>query len=554
MSMLAKNRTFVLTGIISVISLLLLASIFLLKKNSRIINENKIKIENSSRIKVANEELIANIHLLDLALRGRALVNKPKIEDIIDTAAVIKEKLFNELKTLLGEQNFPLGKVEQLKDTIDNYYAWCGLIRQKINENKTKEAIEMIALDKGYSLWIFQNSLMVEINSFEDNVIEVARNDYKIALRNSYLLQGVLFLMIVPTLIYLAFYTLRSFKLSAELIRLEKEKNEWLLEQNEKLEKMVYKRTQEIAAQNEEITAQNEEITAHNEQMKAQQKEIENQHNLLKTRNQQLEEAGALIGEQKKIIEQRNLQLTFELAQQNKELKDTTHELIQRNNRMEHFAYVISHNLRAPIARLSGLTNIFKYANSKQELDELVEKTSLSARELDEVVRDLSVIMQVRHLNTEVFKEVDFNETLKKITQQFHNEIIETETRLHVSFEVKSIYTLPAYIDSIFYNLISNAIKHRDTARKPEITISSKMSNGFVELQISDNGLGIDTQTNKNNLFGLYKRFHFHVEGKGLGLYLVKSQIEMLGGSIQATGEVGKGTTFTILLPLPANL
>lgn len=553
MSSPTKNRIFVLAGIISIITLLLLASIFLLKTNSNVIDANKAILEKTIRTEVVNKDLIASVHLLDLALRGRALVDKPQIESLIDTAVVAKNKALNELKSLLLQQQFPSGKIEQLADTINNYFAWCTLIRQKIRENKTEEAITMIAQDKGYSLWSFHHQLTEEINLFEYNIMGKARNDYKIALRNSYLLQGLLFLIIVPTLIYLAFYTLRSFKLTDKLIRLEKEKNEWLHQQNEELEKKVHVRTQEIAAQNEEIIAQNEEMTTHNEQLTAQQKKIETQHNLLQARNQQLEEAGSLIVEQKKIIEQRNLQLTFELAQQNKELKDTNHELVQRNNRMEHFAYVISHNLRAPIARLSGLTNIFKYAQSKQELDDLVEKTAVSARELDEVVRDLSVIMQVQHLNTEIFKDVDFKDVVKKITQQLNHEIIDTETKLNISFDVKSMYTLPAYIESIFYNLISNAIKYRDPSRQPVISISTRRKEDFIELQVTDNGLGIDTQTNKDTLFGLYKRFHFHVEGKGLGLYLVKSQIEMLGGSIRATGEAGKGTTFTILLPLPTN-
>lgn len=86
--------------------------------------------------------------------------------------------------------------------------------------------------------------------------------------------------------------------------------------------------------------------------------------------------------------------------------------------------------------------------------------------------------------------------------------------------------------------------------RQPEIpcliTIKSNQINNKLELVFSDNGLGIDLQRRADEVFGLYKRFHSHVEGKGMGLFMVKTQVEKLGGKISIQSEVNKGTAFKI--------
>ena len=93
---------------------------------------------------------------------------------------------------------------------------------------------------------------------------------------------------------------------------------------------------------------------------------------------------------------------------------------------------------------------------------------------------------------------------------------------------------------------MSNAIKYRSDKRKLQITISTQRENHGVVLKISDNGMGIDLDNYGQKLFGLYQRFHDHVGGKGMGLYLVKTQVEALGGSISVESKVDHGTTFTI--------
>jgi signal transduction histidine kinase len=102
------------------------------------------------------------------------------------------------------------------------------------------------------------------------------------------------------------------------------------------------------------------------------------------------------------------------------------------------------------------------------------------------------------------------------------------------------------YLESILQNLLSNALKYRSPKRTPEITVRTGVENGSIVLRVSDNGLGIDMVKFGEELFGLHKTFHEHQDARGVGLFLVKTQIEAMGGTVEAESEIDKGTTFTI--------
>jgi signal transduction histidine kinase len=96
--------------------------------------------------------------------------------------------------------------------------------------------------------------------------------------------------------------------------------------------------------------------------------------------------------------------------------------------------------------------------------------------------------------------------------------------------------------------LLSNALKYSSPDRKPEVKIVSYQEKEFTILQVSDNGLGLSKE-NQSKIFGMFKRVHQHVEGSGIGLYIIKKMIENVGGKIEVKSEVGKGTTFKVVLP-----
>jgi signal transduction histidine kinase len=108
------------------------------------------------------------------------------------------------------------------------------------------------------------------------------------------------------------------------------------------------------------------------------------------------------------------------------------------------------------------------------------------------------------------------------------------------------VKVVPAYLDSILMNFITNAVKFRDPKREPEIRISTSVNEDYTILRIADNGLGIDLKKHGSKLFGMYKTFHENAEARGIGLYITKNQVEAMEGKITTTSKVGKGTTFNI--------
>ena len=104
-----------------------------------------------------------------------------------------------------------------------------------------------------------------------------------------------------------------------------------------------------------------------------------------------------------------------------------------------------------------------------------------------------------------------------------------------------------SYLESIFLNLLTNAIKYRDPVKQLRVTVATKVVEDSLIITFKDNGIGIDLNKSMDKIFGLYQRFHNYPDSKGLGLYLVKSQVESMGGTISVASIVGKGTTFTII-------
>jgi signal transduction histidine kinase len=110
------------------------------------------------------------------------------------------------------------------------------------------------------------------------------------------------------------------------------------------------------------------------------------------------------------------------------------------------------------------------------------------------------------------------------------------------------IRTIPSYFESIMFNLITNAIKYKSPERNPVIEITAKRANSKTAILVSDNGIGIDLHKNKNKIFGMYKTFHGNNDAVGLGLFMTRNHVEALGGTIEVESEMGKGSTFKVVL------
>lgn len=238
-----------------------------------------------------------------------------------------------------------------------------------------------------------------------------------------------------------------------------------------------------------------------------------------------------------------------EEKKQEKEKEQLIRELTQNNKDLKQFSYITSHNLRAPLSNLTGLLNLIEEIPiENQELKEMINGFSISTHLLNDTINDLVKVIIIKD-NTSISKEeVLIKDVFENVFSQLGFLISLHKPILKIEFDKASILNInKAYLESILLNLFTNAIKYKSAKRILRIFVSSKEVNNEIILIFRDNGIGIDLDRNKDKIFGLYQRFHNHPDSKGLGLYLVKSQVESMGGSITVVSEVDKGTTFTII-------
>jgi PAS domain S-box-containing protein len=237
-----------------------------------------------------------------------------------------------------------------------------------------------------------------------------------------------------------------------------------------------------------------------------------------------------------------------ELKKQEVEKEQLIRELTQNNKDLQQFSYITSHNLRAPLSNLTGLLNLIKDIPIQDpELKEILDGFNKSTHLLNETIEDLVKVIVIKDNPSIQKDDLSLKDVFENVFSQldfligFHKPII------IIDFDkVPLIKTNKAYLESILLNLLTNAIKYKSENKRSKICISANQINDTVYLIFKDNGIGIDLVRNKDKVFGLYQRFHDFPDSKGLGLYLVKSQVEAMGGSISIESEVNKGTTFTL--------
>lgn len=233
---------------------------------------------------------------------------------------------------------------------------------------------------------------------------------------------------------------------------------------------------------------------------------------------------------------------------QEKEKEQLIRELTQNNKDLKQFSYITSHNLRAPLSNLTGLLNLIEdIPIENDELQEILDGFNKSTHLLNETINDLVKVIIIKDNPSIKKEEVLLKEVFENVFSQLSFQIELFKPIIKINFDNVSIINInKAYIESILLNLLTNAIKYRSENRKLKITIQANQVDDQVELSFKDNGIGIDLERNKDKVFGLYQRFHNYPDSKGLGLYLVKSQVETMGGTISIESEVNKGTAFTL--------
>lgn len=227
--------------------------------------------------------------------------------------------------------------------------------------------------------------------------------------------------------------------------------------------------------------------------------------------------------------------------------QEYTHLLELKNTQLVDFCNIVSHNLRAPLANITMLVDFIEHSDDEQERVEVFTKIRPVISHLSEIFNELVESVQIRQ-DTEVkMSKLNLEKVLKKVILGFDSQIKSYDAEIQMDFhEAPSIHYPQKYLDSIFTNLLSNALKYRDENRKPLIIFKSQNTEDGVVLSVSDNGLGIDLKMHGHSLFKIRKVFHKHPDAKGFGLFMVKTQVEAMDGKIWVESTPNVGSTFYV--------
>jgi PAS domain S-box-containing protein len=235
------------------------------------------------------------------------------------------------------------------------------------------------------------------------------------------------------------------------------------------------------------------------------------------------------------------------------DLKQANERLARTNADLDNFIYTASHDLKAPITNIEGLLTMLERellpTARVGHVNKVLTLMHHSVERFKHTLADLTDVARLQQAHDEPPTLVSLPAVLDEVCLDLSLQLHATGAQLHreltgcppIRFSVKNLR-------SVMYNLLSNAIKYRHPSRPPVVQLACHTTPQHHVLVVRDNGLGFESGR-EAQLFGLFKRLHAHVEGSGVGLYMVRKMLENVGGRIEAVGVVGEGATFTVYFP-----
>jgi PAS domain S-box-containing protein len=221
--------------------------------------------------------------------------------------------------------------------------------------------------------------------------------------------------------------------------------------------------------------------------------------------------------------------------------------LENQNKQLIDFSNIIAHNLRAPLVNIQLLVDYIEQCDDAEKRNMFIGKQRSVLNHLNEVFNELMESIQIRQDKEIPSDKIILSDQLDRTLKGLESQINEYKAQINVDFDAAPIIHYPTkYIDSILSNIVSNSLKYRSPKRNPIINIRTKRVNDDVILSISDNGLGIDMTLAKKHIFKIRKVFHDHPDAKGFGLFLIKTQIDTMGGDIWVESTPEQGSTFYV--------
>lgn len=230
-----------------------------------------------------------------------------------------------------------------------------------------------------------------------------------------------------------------------------------------------------------------------------------------------------------------------------KDLNNSFHLVTEQNKRLLNFSYIVSHNLRSHTSNIESIIALIDSAESEEERNEMMKLLKSVSNSLDETMIHLNEVVNI-NTNISLVKEpLNLSQYINKAREVLSEQIQSNEASFIINVpDYGTINCNSAYLESILYNLISNAIRYKHPQRKPIITIKLYKKRDKDIIEISDNGIGIDLKKHGDKIFGMYKTFGNNSDARGIGLFITKNQIDAIDGTITIDSEPNVGTTFKI--------
>ena len=238
---------------------------------------------------------------------------------------------------------------------------------------------------------------------------------------------------------------------------------------------------------------------------------------------------------------------------QNEELNRLNKELKLKNDALDSFVYRVSHDLKAPTVNIEALLQLIKKTMKKDQpmVNQAIAHMGNSAAKLKQTIFDLLEVSRIEKRLNEKAERLELSAVANEVIGEIRTQIEETGAEIECDFsKVNAIDFSKANLKSLFANLMTNAIKYRSPERIPTLKIAAEQEGDHLSISFRDNGLGIDLEQHGSKLFKMFNRFHGHVEGSGVGLYIVNKVVTDSEGHMDVESKVGEGTCFKVNLPI----
>lgn len=222
----------------------------------------------------------------------------------------------------------------------------------------------------------------------------------------------------------------------------------------------------------------------------------------------------------------------------------------EQNKRLRNFTHIVSHNLRNHTANIQGVLSVMEMDYPELYEHEYLVLLQKTADNLSETIKHLNEVLDINLNKPAERSSLNLRKMLESTIDSVH--LLAQNAGVEIMSDVPAqLYfkTIPAYLQSIMLNMLTNGIKYRSHERPSCVKVSARLLTTGLELRFEDNGLGIDLDKFGGKLFGMYKTFHHHEDSRGLGLYITKNQVEALGGRIEVESSAGRGSCFRVFLP-----